>query len=1101
MQLKIRMFSLFILLICLVLPLSLFAATTGKISGRVVDAETGEPLPGANITIVGTNFGAATDPDGYYFIINIRPGKYDLRTTMMGYQTLEKTDVSVFVDQTTPVNFDLKQTVISGEVVTVVAEREIVPLDVSSSQQVLQPEQIENTVYHNLANVMSAQVGIAGFGTNAATPRIRGSDYRDGEFNVDGMSLVDEISNRPYMKINLGAVQEIKVITGGYPAEYGNVRSGMINIVTKEGSDRYTGTVDFKYSPSALKHFGPMMYGGESPIVKPFTDPAWGAFSGKLPDGSDSQFFPGWEKYSSETLKPGDPHYGNPYENLALYLWRHRSNDNLKLLEQLIKEGKVDADLNKVDFEKDNIFDYGDRPDYVGELSFGGPMPFLNSVKFFLSHRVERSAYARTFPSEFYRDQLSSLKLTSNLTEAMKLNVNLLYGWQMATTGDQGPGMGSHLTNNPFNERSAGFEGDVNDGYAAANKMWYPNCNVPGIQQRYSLGVQFTHVLSPSTFYEITFNHLLTDEESVMMNRNTIKIENSPWGLSHLKYGRLGTEAYADSMAAAGVYDWNNWRNYAKIRIGDYWYDEAPWGYGPVNWRDLTGEYRMESCNVRENESMFRKYVLKGALTSQFNRFNQLKAGFEIQHDRIHGEYKAIDPSVNGGSWDYALANPWSVALFVQDKLEFRGMIANVGIRMDAQFRDKMVHQFSPDMIGDDGRLVLPDDPLVGPFTPYLQQGYKTVIDDSLNWERVTKVKFSPRLGISHPISQDAKIFFNYGHFYRWPSAWDLYRYTMQATEGFRIQNRGNPELDPPRTIQYEVGYAHNLFDMIELTINGYYKDISDELGEVRFYPLEGKETRIYINNTYRDIRGIELEADMRYGRYISGFANLDYMISSRGYYGYDRFYEDPNQQSRQITSDVTQPLARPVFKLNVDFHTPPAFGPEISGIFPLADMNINLLYTWRDGEKFTWNPNGIPYVEDNIKWRPYQRTDLRFTKRLFKKWGIEPVFYVDVINVFNNKNMITPGQYNYNNSVNRVLTGINNNWTWNDHRWWNNEFKDYMNSLDLTINEDGSITGPDRPGDYPKDGKRQYIKMPAFTPWTFLEKRDIFFGIKINFY
>ena len=131
----------------------------------------------------------------------------------------------------------------------------------------------------------------------------------------------------------------------------------------------------------------------------------------------------------------------------------------------------------------------------------------------------------------------------------------------------------------------------------------------------------------------------------------------------------------------------------------------------------------------------------------------------------------------------------------------------------------------------------------------------------------------------------------------------------------------------------------------------------------------------------------------------------------------------------------------------------------------------------------------GIPYVEDNIKWRPYQRTDLRFTKRLFRKWGIEPVFYIDVLNLFNNKNMNTPRGYSYNNSVNRVLTGVDNTWTWNDHRWWKNEFKNYMNSLKI---DDG-----DRPGDYDED----YIAMPGFTPWTFLEKRDIYFGLKINFF
>ena len=97
-----------ILLTCLILVLGVsfsFAATTGKIAGRVIDTETGEALPGANVVIDGTSQGGATDVDGYYFIINVRPGRYTLKATMIGYQTVTKTEVGVIVDRTSPVDF------------------------------------------------------------------------------------------------------------------------------------------------------------------------------------------------------------------------------------------------------------------------------------------------------------------------------------------------------------------------------------------------------------------------------------------------------------------------------------------------------------------------------------------------------------------------------------------------------------------------------------------------------------------------------------------------------------------------------------------------------------------------------------------------------------------------------------------------------------------------------------------------------------------------------------------------------------------------------------------------------------------------------------
>ena len=1079
--------SVFSFILILLLSLSLgFAATTGKISGRVVDAETGDPLPGANVVIDGSQQGAATDMDGYYFIINVRPGQYTLKASMIGYQAVLQTEVFVSVDRTATVNFNMQQEAIEGQEVTIVAERPIVPLDVSNSQAIVTPAKIQNNTYKTVADVMSAQTGIEGFGANTQRPRIRGSSFTDTEFSMDGMGLVDDVSNRPYMKVNLSAVQEVQIITGGFNAEYGNARSGLINIVTKEGSNRYTGSVDFKYSPAQVKHFGPMIYSDESPIVLPFVSEQYGAYNGVQADGTPNYMFNGWDDYVVNTLQEGDPHYGNVYENLALYLWRHRSASNLARLKELYDKGLVDGDLSKVDWDEDEVYEYGDRPDWVGEATFGGPVPFTNNkFKFFLSHRQEQTAYARTYPTEVYKDHLTTLKLTTNITAAMKLNINALYGWQHGTAGGQGVGIGGNLTNNPFSENSAGFESDIYNSMSASNKMWYPFCNVPGTQRRYSVGAQFTHVLSPATFYDITFSHLQTIEEMNMEHRNTIAIQGNEWGAKHLKFGRLGTEEEIQEHINNGDYDWENWQNYAKIKIGDYWYDEAPWGYGPVNWRDLTSEYRMESCNLRENTSMYHYYTLKGNLTSQVNRFNQLKAGFELKLSNIHMKYQAIDPSVNGGSirtggYDET-AKPWQGAIYVQDKLEFAGMIANVGLRWDWQARDKMISQDGPD-----------SDQETGPYNPYLGTGAVDNLEN-LNWESKFYSKISPRIGVSHPMSENAKIFFNYGHFYRWPDAQSLYYYEFRTTDGNRIRNRGNPNLEPPRTIQYEIGYAHNILDAVELSATGYYKDITDEWWEARWYPLEGSDTRMNVNGRYRDIRGIEVKADARYTRFLSGFISYNHMISSRGDYGYDRFYEDVTAEPRRVSTSVTQPVARPIFKVNIDFHTPTDWGWRIAGYPLFSDWNLGLLYYWRDGETFTWNPDGIPYVQDNIKWRPYQRSDLRIKKRLFKKWNIEPELYIDVANVFNNKNMTTPDGYNYSTeNFTRVLTGVDGNWAWNDHRWWKQEFLAYMNSLD--------IDGGDRPGDYKTDDK-DYIVMPGFTPWTFLERRQIFFGIRINFY
>ena len=73
----------------------LMGGVTGKVSGRVIDSNTNEALIGANVMLVGTSLGAATDEDGYYHILNVPPGFYDLRSNMIGYAEKTITGVAV----------------------------------------------------------------------------------------------------------------------------------------------------------------------------------------------------------------------------------------------------------------------------------------------------------------------------------------------------------------------------------------------------------------------------------------------------------------------------------------------------------------------------------------------------------------------------------------------------------------------------------------------------------------------------------------------------------------------------------------------------------------------------------------------------------------------------------------------------------------------------------------------------------------------------------------------------------------------------------------------------------------------------------------------
>ena len=121
----------------------LFAGTHGKIAGRVTDAENGQPLPGVDVMIEGTTMGAATNADGYYSILNVPPGTFTIRFSIIGYTKTNVKDVRVVIDLTTTVNAELHSTtLVAGEIV-VTAQRPIVTKDVSASQFNIQTKNVE----------------------------------------------------------------------------------------------------------------------------------------------------------------------------------------------------------------------------------------------------------------------------------------------------------------------------------------------------------------------------------------------------------------------------------------------------------------------------------------------------------------------------------------------------------------------------------------------------------------------------------------------------------------------------------------------------------------------------------------------------------------------------------------------------------------------------------------------------------------------------------------------------------------------------------------------------------------------------------------------
>ncbi|MGE5806147.1 MAG: carboxypeptidase-like regulatory domain-containing protein, partial [Ignavibacteria bacterium] len=147
-------------LMILIFSIKISAGTTGKISGKVTDAETGEALIGINVLIEGTTQGAASEIDGTYIINNVEPGTYTLIFSGVGYQKKIVTNVTVSSDFTTRIEMQLSSEAIGLEAVIVQAEKPLVRKDLTSSQVSIDANQINTLPVENVNQILTLQAGI-----------------------------------------------------------------------------------------------------------------------------------------------------------------------------------------------------------------------------------------------------------------------------------------------------------------------------------------------------------------------------------------------------------------------------------------------------------------------------------------------------------------------------------------------------------------------------------------------------------------------------------------------------------------------------------------------------------------------------------------------------------------------------------------------------------------------------------------------------------------------------------------------------------------------------------------------------------------------------
>ena len=225
---------------------NLYSGTSGKIAGNISD-QNGNPLIGCNVIVDQLGLGASTDLEGNYYIVNVPAGQYTINATMIGYKTIKIKELIVNSDFTTTLDLSMQVEAVEGETVVVVASKDKIVKDLTSSTSVISSDDFESLPITEISEVLEIQAGYV-------DGHMRGGRSGEISYMIDGITITDVYDGNASISVNKNSIEEMQVISGAFNAEYGHAMSGIVNIITKEGSNQTSGNLSTYLGDFSSKH-------------------------------------------------------------------------------------------------------------------------------------------------------------------------------------------------------------------------------------------------------------------------------------------------------------------------------------------------------------------------------------------------------------------------------------------------------------------------------------------------------------------------------------------------------------------------------------------------------------------------------------------------------------------------------------------------------------------------------------------------------------------------------------------------------------------------------------------------------------------------------
>lgn len=887
-----------IFLVAVLLPFGmapLMAQNVGRISGTITDFETGESLPGANIVLVGTTTGTAADMDGTYFILNVPPGRYELRASMIGYAVTLITDVIVSANRTTEIDVRLRSEAVGlGEEVVVTAERPDVEPDKTSTSYIVRPEDVKALPgVRDIGDVLNLQPDVV-------DGHFRGGRTGEELYTLQGMGIVNPLNNSSAFSPVMSAVEEVEVITSGFGAQYGNAQSGVVRISMKEGDrETWDAFMEVRARPPSRKHFGPSMF------------------------DSDRQEYLRLLLSGDRVWLEGDPGSENAqpyYGSMASGLTGYFASDTLAQLamaRELYSQSRRDVDRA-----------YGQETDYSLEFATGGPISDRSRMFLAIRTRQDHPFLPVERPDV---DHQAMGNVVTDLWDSASLRISggLAYGRSNVFPGSNGV-----------------------SGY----QQWTWD-RVVGLQYakdvNAQLGARLTHTLSNSTYYELQLNTLRTSRVvgSTRVPSFVPDSVNVNWVIGTLPY--------------------------------------------PSNNSPDRFDYQNGSDDFANEKS--RTYSFDGSISSRLDDSHFVNGGIQLNSYRI--DVQNINNVETTRLQEHYEASPFEAAVYIQDKMEFEGLIANAGLRFDFWYSgvDQYADLFEPFGLSDSTGVF---DMAAGPRE-----------------KPPVHVRLQPRLGLSFPITASTVFHLNYGSFMQRPA----FQYIVSREVGQVARNPvvlGNSALKPQTTTSYDIGLLQGLGAGFTLDVSGYYKDVKNLVQQASFIDdRAGYQVNSFFNSDYADVRGFRVALNKRRGT-VRGSINYQYSYATG---------KSPNataatpifsrDTTRVVSTDLTNVPTRDInldfdrkhnLVLSASYQTGPTSGPEVMGRHLFGNMSVAAFSTVRSGRPYT-SPADIRLI--NTQTTPTEfNTDLSISKTVVDFFGAPARFYFEVFNVFNHRIL----NYNY---------------------------------------------------------------------------------------